>query len=489
MMVAEQELSTRAADILVVDDTIASLQMLTEILTKTGYKVRPVEDPQWALEAALAQPPTLILLDVRMPEMSGFDVCRRLKQDERTCEVPVIFVSALDEVRDRVQGFEVGGVDFITKPVQEAEVLARVKTHLQLRDTQLYLEELVAERTAELEKLLQKRSDALDFAQEEVRTLFETSSLGVALTTSDGRLLSVNRALVNMLRTTEAELLRRKVGDVYIAPEQRETLQERFREPGNLQDFSLQLLREDGSSFFARLNLNRLVMEGEDVFLAIIDDVTEQMTAEQEAAVIQERERLARELHDAVTQTLFSASLLADTTPRIWEKDQTIARQNLVQLSRLLRGALAEMRTLLFELRPTAQQNQTLGQLLDPLAEAARARTRAEVSLNLEGDYILPEHITTALHRIAQEALANVAKHAEATTIDIDLICKPEEVVLRISDDGRGFDAAHIPTGHYGIGIMADRARKIGAEFEVESSPGSGTQVVVTWSEPGEGDV
>ena len=78
-----------------------------------------------------------------MPKMSGFELCRRLKQDERTREVPIIFVSALEEVQDRIQGFEVGGVDFVSKPIQEAEVLARVKTHLQLRNTQLHLEELV----------------------------------------------------------------------------------------------------------------------------------------------------------------------------------------------------------------------------------------------------------------------------------------------------------------------------------------------------------
>ena len=113
-MTAKQDLSTQAADILVVDDTIASLQMLTEILTTAGYKTRPVEEPRLALEAALAQPPSLILLDVRMPKMSGFEVCRRLKQDERTRDVPVIFVSALEGLQDQIQGFEAGR--WITSP-------------------------------------------------------------------------------------------------------------------------------------------------------------------------------------------------------------------------------------------------------------------------------------------------------------------------------------------------------------------------------------
>ncbi len=109
IMAAEQDRLTKAADILVVEDSIASLRMLTEILAKEGYKIRPIEQPQSALKAAFAKPPSLILLDVKMPKMSGFEVCRRLKQDERTRDVPVIFVSALDELQDRIQGFEVGG--------------------------------------------------------------------------------------------------------------------------------------------------------------------------------------------------------------------------------------------------------------------------------------------------------------------------------------------------------------------------------------------
>jgi signal transduction histidine kinase len=146
------------------------------------------------------------------------------------------------------------------------------------------------------------------------------------------------------------------------------------------------------------------------------------------------------------------------------------------------------MRALLFELRPAAMQDQTLGQLLGLLAEATYARTRAKVSLNVEGDRTLPEHVTTALHRIAQEALNNVAKHAEATTVNVNLVCGPDGIVLRITDDGRGFDPADIPPGHFGVENMGDRARKIGATFEVDSNPGGGTQVVVTWSQHEEGD-
>jgi DNA-binding NtrC family response regulator len=140
-------------DILIVDDEIYNLKLLAEFLGQAGYQVRTGERPQLAIKSAMAQPPSLILLDVRMPGMDGFEVCKRLKQDERTRDIPIIFISALQEVQDRVQGFEAGGVDFITKPFQEEEVLARVRTHMELRNMQLHLADLVEKRTAEIKKL------------------------------------------------------------------------------------------------------------------------------------------------------------------------------------------------------------------------------------------------------------------------------------------------------------------------------------------------
>lgn len=152
-MPTDQKSPNAAGDILIVDDEMPNLKLLSELLGRQGYQVRPANNPQMAIDAALRQPPALILLDVRMPEMDGFEVCKRLKQDERTHDIPIIFISALQDVEDRVRGFNVGGVDFISKPFQDSEVLARVRTHLELRSMQLHLEALVEKRTAEVVKL------------------------------------------------------------------------------------------------------------------------------------------------------------------------------------------------------------------------------------------------------------------------------------------------------------------------------------------------
>ena len=123
-------MNNQAGNILIVDDTPENLQLLVGILKKKGYKIRPVPSGDLALTGAQISPPDLILLDIMMPEMDGYEVCTKLKADQRTKDIPVIFISALSDVLDKVKAFSIGGVDYITKPFQEEEVLARVYTHL-----------------------------------------------------------------------------------------------------------------------------------------------------------------------------------------------------------------------------------------------------------------------------------------------------------------------------------------------------------------------
>lgn len=132
--------SASAPDILIVDDTPANLQLLAGMLKERGYKVRPVPNGELALRAARQSPPDLVLLDINMPEVNGYQLCAQLKRDERMTDVPVIFISALNETIDKVHAFAVGGVDYITKPFQFEEVDARVAAHLKLRRLQKDLE-------------------------------------------------------------------------------------------------------------------------------------------------------------------------------------------------------------------------------------------------------------------------------------------------------------------------------------------------------------
>jgi len=128
-------------DILIVDDTPENLTVLRSILAKEGFRVRPALNGDLALKAVQAELPDLILLDIMMPEMDGYEVCRQLKSDPKTSDIPVLFISALDGTADKVKGFQYGGVDYITKPFQHEDVLSRVQTHLSLRSMQKELQE------------------------------------------------------------------------------------------------------------------------------------------------------------------------------------------------------------------------------------------------------------------------------------------------------------------------------------------------------------
>jgi PAS domain S-box-containing protein len=204
----------------------------------------------------------------------------------------------------------------------------------------------------------------------------------------------------------------------------------------------------------------------------------------QQAAALEERQRLARELHDAVTQTLFSASVIADVLPRLWERRPEEGTRRLEELRQLTRGALAEMRTLLLELRPAALLEARLADVLRQLAEAFTGRARLPIDVQAEGDTTLPPDVQVGFYRIAQEALNNIVKHAAASQVVIELQTTPQRVRLCVYDNGRGFDPTQIPAGHLGLGIMRERAAAIGSHLDVESTPGAGTRITVEWHPP-----
>lgn len=197
-----------------------------------------------------------------------------------------------------------------------------------------------------------------------------------------------------------------------------------------------------------------------------------------ERAVTHERGRLARELHDAVSQTLFSVSLIAEVLPILWNRDQDEGRQHLQEIRQLTRGALAEMRTLLMELRPSALVNARLSDLLSQLALAVSSRTLITVKIDVM-ECQLSVEAKLALYRIAQEALNNVVKHSRASQAEVTLSCIPGQVELRITDNGQGFDTAGISESTLGMRIMRERVEAIDATLEIKSQLGSGTDIIV----------
>lgn len=366
------------------------------------------------------------------------------------------------------------------------------------------LERLIAERTRELQVLLDVTAAAnrsLDLKE----TLATTLDLIVAL-------VGASRAGVMLLDEPTGELIPyslRPVRDVasddlekmlstcrsvlddgaalYIAPDPEEGL----LEPG-----ALIPLESRGD----RLGVLVIVGSQGGVFstaqLALFQSIADQLgvavenarlfARSEQAAVTAERNRLARDLHDAVTQTLFSSSMIADVLPKIWERNPDEGRRRLEELRQLTRGALSEMRTLLVELRPAALADTDLGDLLEHQVNAFIARTRLQVRFERSVSHNPPVEVKEAFYRIAQEAFNNIARHAEAAQVRVRLDGEPGKMDLTIQDDGVGFDAQTLEHEGLGLGIMRERARSIGARLEVVSRPGRGTRLHLNWQAPDE---
>ncbi len=382
----------------------------------------------------------------------------------------------------------------------------------------------VKEQNARLQKIVQEQQrveNELRQSEARFKSLFETSSVGMGLMSKDRVLMDVNPALCKMLGYSREEL-------IGISPASF-TVEEDF--PSATSDFDQivtndiskyiaerRYIRKDGSIFWAQISMSTVTdAQGLPIYLVgLAIDIDEKKRAqaklaEQEAeyhrelerkinerteelnqankllqqkaaqdAVIAERSRLARDLHDAVTQTLFSTTLIADVLPEIWEMNPDEGRKRLEEVRQLTRGALAEMRTLLVELRPNALIEVPLPTLLRQLSEAFIGRTRIPVELSCEGEAKISPDVQMCIYRLAQESLNNVAKHAKATQVAVTLRLG-ETVRLTVVDNGVGFDPATITADHLGLKIMRERAEAIGAKYSVYSEPGEGTQVSLVW--------
>jgi len=188
----------QGSSVLIVDDAPENLRLLAEVLKRGGLVPRPVTSGRLAIEAAVADPPDLVLLDVRMPEMSGVDVCRWFKQHERLRSIPIIFLSGLQGTDDKVEAFRAGGVDYISKPFQNQEVLARIKTHLRLRQLQV---EMVS-HTVQLEQRVAEQVKAVTASQ--MATIFALAKLAEARDDDTGghieRVQTFGRVLAERMR-------------------------------------------------------------------------------------------------------------------------------------------------------------------------------------------------------------------------------------------------------------------------------------------------
>jgi PAS domain S-box-containing protein len=323
--------SVEPASVLIVDDHRENLRLLAEVLTQQGYTVRVAPSGRIALSSVQAKIPDLILLDVMMPEMDGYAVCTQLKSEERSRDIPVIFISAAGEMLDKMRAFAVGGVDYITKPFHMEEVLARVKTHLALRAAQKQLEEKnaqlgrvndeltrvnaeltreIAERTraeegqrralaVQEEALVEalRATHALRESEEMYRALVMASPDGITASDLEGRIIEISRRTLELHDYEDAkELLGTNAFDL-IAPENRPSAMVDFQialKEGFIRDVEYTLLKRDGTRFIGELSaaLIKDVYGKPKALVATSRDITERKRAEEALKQSEETLRL-----------------------------------------------------------------------------------------------------------------------------------------------------------------------------------------------------
>jgi len=395
----------------------------------------------------------------------------------------------------------------------------------------------VEQRKRAEEALAKHAAEELYNSQARFQAIFDNVAVGVAVMSLERRPITFNAATERIIGYN-AEDLRNVDPRLLAVPEDRGMDVDLFKDliEGKRDSYVMErrYRHKDSRIFWARVNysLVRDLNGKPDYLVGIIEDIDEQKRAsermaEQEAdyllnlqqrvqertheledanqrlqkeieqrtkiekelaekaaeeAVTADRTRLARDLHDAVTQTLFSASLTAEVLPELWEMDVDEAVRSTEELRQLTRGALAEMRTLLLELRPAALTQTRLSDLIKQLCEAFIGRSRLPITLSIEGDCKLPPEVQVAVYRIAQESLNNIFKYARATQVNVSLSLFPDGLHFEICDNGIGFDMSTSKPTSLGLRIMRERAEAIGADYHISSTPGSGTCVEVIWN-------
>ncbi|MET0101816.1 MAG: response regulator [Sedimenticola sp.] len=488
-----------SADIMVVDDNPANLRLLSDLLSSEGYNVRASLSGEMALKSISDTPPDLVLLDVKMPVIDGIEVCRRLKADEHTRAIPVIFISALGDTEKKMRGFEAGGVDYVTKPFASEEVLARVRTHLVLHDLQLQLEQRVAERTAELQEEVAERH----MAEERLAEAQRLAQIGSwELDLGSGR-LNWSDEMFNIF-----EIDNEQVEPTYemfleaIHPEDRELMEQTYRESLEKRqpyDIVHRLLMNDGRvKYVNECGWSQFEDDKPLRSLGTVQDVTQHQQleetlrqAEKMSSIFSLATGMAHELNNPIAAIVMSIQNAARRLSSRLEKNIVVARKHGVDLERvsdymkereiplliesIFRSAerASEIINRLVKLTHRAEGDKApadMVELMEEVIAQASADCDLEQNCHFEDIEILHDY-DTALPAVLchkddiRRALLAVVTNAAQAMIDQE---RPPRITLHAKRRGSW---ARIEIEDNGPGIEAKVLKRIFEPFFTTSSP------------------
>src|ERR687885_1019148 len=473
--------STSKETILIVDDIPENLQLLAGMLSEQGYIVRLAPDGQLALQFIQSNPPDLILLDILMPDMDGYEVCNELKTSPTTQDIPVIFISALHEVFDKVKAFSLGGVDYITKPFEVREVLARVENQLRLSRFSKQLLEQNARLSKEIEQRkrvedeYKRAQEALQASEAELRALFAAIPDPLFVINSVGRVLKVVPLAPEQLYKPAEDQIGRTLHEIF-EPAQADIFLNYIQQapsPQQILNVEYSMTKGERETWLAA----RISPISQDLVIWLARDITDRKRAE-EASILEERNRIAREIHDTLAQALTGVIVHMEAA-KVVVPEESKARTHVIQAQNLARDGLAEARRSVWALRPQVLEQGGLKQALESLVHGLTAGTAIKGQCTIEETrYPLPCNVEIDLLRIAQEAFVNALKHAHANAVQVELTFGSQAVSLCVRDNGPGFDPELLRGKGFGLVGIRERIQSLGGQLTIASQPGQGTEVI-----------
>ncbi len=456
----------RSCTVFIVDDTPTNLVLLMELLESLGLRVQTAQDGEECLRRVEAIGPDIILLDVVMPGIDGFEVARLLKTLRPVRNTPIIFMTALTGLEEKIRGFQVGGVDYVTKPLQIDEVKARVMTHLRLH---------LAERAERVQRAA---------AEQRYQRLFEATADGILLADAQtGVVLDANPALIALIAAATPEVIGRPLWDLdsfrplcddSAAYKTMVALAPSAPKEG--------VLLAHGQPVDVEVSSSTFDAAGIQIFQCNVRDVSERNRLRRALLDATDREqlRLAREIHDGLGQELVGLDLLihgllaADGTTRL------PALKDCERMRAITKHALATCHDIAHGLSPLSRTAGGLIEALQSLQNRLSGPPGPTLTLQIDRRVDIAASTDTCDHvyRIAQEAVANAIKHAHPSRIEIAMRVDHKVLELTVTDDGCGMDTARLLGKGLGLQTMRDRAKNIGATLSMKASPSGGTAII-----------
>ncbi len=498
--------------VLIIEDNPVDLRFMRELLhhQPVPFELSSCPTLSEGIIRLRAQPFDAVLLDLSLPDSVGVKTLEALKLGMP--EIAVVVMTGFDDQQIGVQAVKSGAQDYLVKDETDGRLLAKSLIYAierQRIETAEQEQRRFAEALAESAAIL---SSTLELDEVLDRTLI---TLGHVFNHDAATIALIENDRLQVVREHDySENISRPIQQNLNAPVEEYPATNSLissRQPrviGNIHStaFNLDILRGyhqrhqvrsyAGAPIIFRdqiLGTISLFSHEADAYSEVIGQrlmafASQSAIAIQNArlfnqslelAAVEERQRLARDLHDSVSQTLFTTSAMAESALRQWNNNPPKAYNLLEDVYRLSRNALAEMRVLLFELRPSMMNSATLKQLFEQYLQPIQARRDLRIQLEINNGFELPGEQQLALYRIAQEALNNVEKHAQATEVFITISRQSNGLALTITDNGHGFDVNSTPSGSFGLAGMRERAEKIHASINVQSEPGHGTRISV----------